>query len=239
MFNKKIRPQPDPDLDKSNGPYDKELTWEASRIELIERSERKAWNVAKVMTALVVLSIAAIAFMMPLKESIPFLVRVDNVTGVPDIVTRMDEKTVTFDETMDKYWLARYVTARESYDWNIIQKDYDTVGLLSSPNVAAQYQQLFEGADSLEKRFGNRTKVEVKIVSVVPNGRGIGTVRFIKEARNVDDPVGASSSITKWVATVGYEYKSVSLLRESSRFINPMGFQVNTYRVDPETGVAP
>lgn len=239
MFNKKTRPQPDPDSDKTSGAYDKELTWEASRIELIERSERKAWNVAKVMTALVVLAIASIAFMMPLKESIPFLVRVDNVTGVPDIVTRMDEKTVTFDETMDKYWLARYVTARESYDWNVIQKDYDTVGLLSSPNIAAQYQKLFEGDDSLEKRFGNRTKVEVKIVSVVPNGRGIGTVRFIKEARNVDDATGSSTVITKWVATIGYEYKSVSLLRESSRFINPMGFQVNTYRVDPETGVAP
>lgn len=221
------------------GSYDKELTWEASRIELIERSERKAWNVAKVMTALVVLSIAAIAFMMPLKESIPYLVRVDNVTGVPDIVTRMDEKTVTFDETMDKYWLARYVTARESYDWNIIQNDYDTVGLLSAPNVASQYQKLFEGDDALDKKFGNRTKVVVKIVSAVPNGQGIGTVRFIKETSNVDDATGSSTVITKWVATIGYEYKSVSLLRESSRFINPMGFQVNTYRVDPETGVTP
>lgn len=236
IFNK--RNQASPDNEKSS-PYEKEMTWETSRIQLIEQSERKAWNVAKIMTALVVLSIAAITFMMPLKESIPFLIRVDNTTGVPDIVTRMDAKTVRFDEVMDKYWLARYVIARESYDWNIIQKDYDAVGMMSAPAVAQQYQQLFEGDNALDKRYANRIKVVVKIVSVVPNGKGIGTVRFIKETSNVDDITNSTTTISKWVATIGYEYKSASLLRESTRLVNPMGFQATTYRVDSETGVAP
>ena len=237
LFNRKNQTPPNEQQDFH--PYEEELTWEASRIQLIENSERKAWNVAKVMTALVVLSIVAIAFMMPLKESIPFLVRVDSTTGVPDIVTRLDEQTVRFDEVMDKYWLARYVTARESYDWNIIQKDYDAVGMMSAPNVAQQYQRLFEGDDALDKRYANRTKVVVKIISVVPNGKGIGTVRFIKETSNVDDVSNSTAITSKWIATIGYEYRTTSLLRESHRLVNPMGFQATTYRVDPETGVAP
>lgn len=236
LFKKQNSPNP---ADEKPSAYEKELTWETSRVQMIEQSERKAWNIAKVMTALVVLSIAAIAAMMPLKETTPYLVRVDNTTGVPDIVTRIDEKSVKFDEVMDKYWLARYVLARESYDWNVIQKDYDMVGLMSAPHIGKQYASLFEGDDALDKRFGDRIKVEVKIVSVVPDGNGIGTVRFIKETRNKEDAPDVPGRITKWVATIGYEYQSTLQLRESSRLINPLGFQVKTYRVDPETGVAP
>ncbi len=212
------------------------LNWEAARIHSVEKSERRAWGIAMAAVVCAVLLVVAIALMLPLKQNTPYVIRVDNTTGVPDIVTAMDTKGVGFDEVMDKYWLAQYVRARETFDWYTIQKDYDTVGLLSSPRVGQEYAGLFEGKDAIDKKYGNQVRVTVEIVSVVPNGKGIGTVRFMKTMKRVDDQ-NAPGTVTKWVATVAYEYRNPSLIRESARLVNPFGFQVLSYRVDPEMGV--
>ena len=37
-----------------------------------------------------------------------------------------------------------------------------------------------------------------------------------------------------WVATIAFEYRNPSVIKESQRLVNPFGFQVLSYRVDPE-----
>ncbi|MDP4573446.1 type IV secretion system protein [Pseudomonas sp. LPH60] len=206
--------------------------WEASRIESIEKSERRAWMVAAGFGACLILSVVALALLTPLKENTPYVLRVDNTTGIADIVTAMDEKDVGYNEVMDKFWMAQYVRARETYDWYSIQNDYNMVGLLSSQSVGAEYAALFEGKDALDKKYGSSVRATIKIISVTPNGRGTGTVRFIKTTKRVDDS-GPGTSI-KYIATVSYEYRNPSRLYESQRLINPFGWQARTYRVDPE-----
>lgn len=212
--------------------HDDAMDWEASKTLAREKSERRAWSVAILAGIMTVLSWLAIVIMMPLKESVPYVIRVDNATGVPDIVTAMDDKKVTGDEVMDKYWLAQYVLARETYDWHTLQQDYDKVGLLSSPNVGKAYAELFDGKDALDKRYGENIRATVKVISVVPSGAETGTVRFIKTTKRADEEgPGASMS---WVATIAFEYRNPSVIKESQRLVNPFGFQVLSYRVDPE-----
>ena len=195
--------------------YREALSWESSTTLLMQQSQARAWFVAKCFGFAFVLSMVAIALMMPLKEAVPYVIFQDNKTGVPDIVTVLDEKGVGYNEVMDKYWLAQYVRARETYDWYTLQKDYNMVGLLSSNSVGASYSALFEGKDALDKKFGESVRATVEVVSVVPTDRGTGVV-------------------TKWVATVAYQYRNPSLIKESQRLVNPFGFQVMSYRVDPE-----
>ena len=214
-------------------PFDIANDWESSRILLIEKSERRAWTVAIAASVIAVLGVVAVAALTPLKESVPYVVRVDSATGVPDIVTTIKDKEVTGDDVMDKYWLAQYVRARETFDWYTLQRDYTTVGLLSSPNVGAAYAQLFEGKDALDKTYGKTMRATIEIVSVVPTGRGTGTVRFIKTEKRTDQE-SAPGTVTKWVATIAYEYRSAAQTKETARLINPFGFQVLSYRADPE-----
>lgn len=239
MFSRKSKAdpvQPEEATSREAKLHESALSWEAARIHQIEKSERRAWTIAGTATVCVVALVIAISLMLPLKENTPYVIRVDDATGVPDIVTALDTQNIGFDEVMDKYWLAQFVQARETYDWYTLQKDYNTVGLLASNPVGQVYAQLFEGSDALDRKYGNRVRVTVEVVSVVPNGRGIGTVRFLKTTKRVDDP-NSVGTVTKWVATVAYEYRNPSTLRESSRLINPFGFQVLSYRVDPEMGV--
>lgn len=209
------------------------IDWESSRVHLVQKSEKRAWMIAGVSVVVTIIALGAIAMMMPLKESIPYVIRVDNTTGVPDIVTAITDKEVTGDEVMDKYWLSQYVRARETYDWYTLQRDYNTVGLLSSPNVGLGYAQLFEGANAVDKQYGKTIRATIDIVSVIPTSKNTGTVRFIKTTKRVDQEA-APGTVTKWVATVAYEYRSTALIKESARLTNPFGFQVLSYRIDPE-----
>jgi type IV secretory pathway component VirB8 len=159
--NLALAPASEPDVvDKaSRTPFDAALNWESTRINLVEKSEQRAWRVVTVLAICIVLLAVAIALMLPLKENTPYVIRVDNTTGVPDIVTAMDTKGVSFDEVMDKYWLAQYVRAHETYDWYTLQKDYDTVGLLSTARVGQEYAALFDGKGALDKTRCHRLEL--------------------------------------------------------------------------------
>lgn len=67
---------------------------------------------------------------------------------------------------------------------------------------------------------------------MVPSGNGSATVRFVVETGSMDGSTPATP--TNWVATVGYKYRNPSSMKESDRLVNPFGFQVTSYRVDPE-----
>lgn len=218
----------------SSDGYDKALDWEASRSVMIEKSNTRAWGYVKILGALLVLSWAGMVLMLPLKETIPYVIRVDSATGVPDIVTAMNQKGVGYDEVMDKYWIARYVRARESYDWYTLQADYDATGMMSAPGVAKEYAAQFNGESAIQTKLGNGTRIKTEVLSVVPTGAGIATVRFQRRRGSPDGT--QSEEVTSWIATIAYEYRNPSVMKESYRLINPLGFQVTSYRVDPELG---
>ena len=208
------------------------LDWEAARALDLERSARRAWRVAGAAVGLTVLSWLALVLLLPLKQTVPFVIRVDSASGVPDVVTTLADWRVAYNDVLDKYWLAQYVRARETYDWYTLQKDYNTVGLLSAPVVGADYAKLFEGPEALDKKWSNAVRATVDIVSVVPTVKGTATVRFRKTTKRVADP--GPGDVASWVATVAYEYRNPSKIKESLRLVNPFGFQVLSYRVDPE-----
>jgi len=219
----------------SKNEFDFANNWETSRVLTIEKSERRAWMIAISAITMVLVLVFAIAMMLPLKETIPYVVRVDNTTGIPDIMTALTDQNVTGDVVMDKYWLAKFVRARESYDWFTLQNDYNLVGLLSSPNVGREYAAIFEGKNSLEKIYGKGVVVKVDIISVIPASASshVATVRYIKTVKRVDS-LHKPGNISKWVATLAYEYQDAALIKESVRLVNPFGFQVLSWRVDPE-----
>lgn len=205
--------------------------WESSKTEAIEKSERRAWLIVKSTLVLVTISWLTIGYLVQ-KQPEPFVIRVNETSGAVDIMTALNYKDVTGEDAMDKFWLNQYVLARETYDWYTLQNDYNKVGLLSSPNVGRAYAELFDGKNALDKKYGTNVKATVVVHSVVPSGDNVGTVRFTKTIKRVDEEGPGIS--TSWIATVAYEYNNPALMPESKRLINPYGFQVLSYRVDPE-----
>ncbi len=63
-----------------------EASWEEDRVRRMRASERRAWGAAGIATLLAGLALAAVVLLTPLKTVQPFVVRVDNSTGVVDVV---------------------------------------------------------------------------------------------------------------------------------------------------------
>src|SRR5438552_4097650 len=61
-------------------------SWDKDRGLVLARSETRAWRIAVISWFLLALAIAALFGLMPLKTVKPFVVRVDNTTGVVDVV---------------------------------------------------------------------------------------------------------------------------------------------------------
>jgi len=60
---------------------------------------------------------------------------------------------------------------------------------------------------------------------------GAAVVRFSTQLKHSN---GSTESLQNWIATIGYTYKDATMSSVDRR-INPLGFQITSYRVDPET----
>lgn len=224
-------------LDKSSratevsGYIQQATAWDASRVDMLERSQRRAWTVASVATLCVVLAVGAIVVMMPLKQTEPYVIRVDG-NGVPTIVTAMRDQVVTTDSVMNKYWLAKYITHRETYNRHTLEIDYNTVGMLSDSAVGARYAEQFKGDNAKHEQLGDKVVTSVLVHSVVLNNDSVGTVRFRTTTTRVS--TNQVLDVAQWVATMSFVYMNTAPMDESVRLVNPFGFRVTSYRLDPE-----
>ena len=209
-----------------------EFSWETSRLELIEKSEKKAWLTARVSGGLVVLLVIAIFMLCPLKTVEPFVIETNKETGLSQIVEIANPKKIPVSEVMNKYWIAKYVVSRESYDWYALRQDYDVTRELSMPDVFQGYARQFDGSkNSLDQQLGDSWRYVVNIKSIVLNSDSLATVRFTRKKISKRNE---ASTERGWTATISFEYHPTFIVSDERRLINPFGFKVVTYRLDPE-----
>lgn len=199
------------------------------------KSRATAWKVAIGSLGIAGAACLAVAFMAPLKTVENVVIRVDNATGAVDVVQTMPDQATSYGEVVDKYWTNQYVLNRESYDYNTIQTNYDATALLSSPDVQAEFFKTYEGPQARDKVLGNGARILVSIKSITPNEKqGVAVVRFSTVTKRTD---GRMEGAADWIATLGYKYVKAPI-SEKDRRVNPLGFQITSYRVDPETVVS-
>jgi type IV secretory pathway component VirB8 len=209
-----------------------EFSWETSRLDMIKKSESKAWLFARVAGGIVILETIAICLMCPLKTVEPFVIETNKETGLSQIVEIANPKKIPVSEVMNKYWVAKYVVSRESYDWYALRQDYDVTRELSMPDVFQGYARQFDGSkNSLDQQLGDSWRYVVNIKSIVLNSDSLATVRFTRKKISKRNE---ASTERGWTATISFEYHPTFIVSDERRLINPFGFKVVTYRLDPE-----
>lgn len=211
--------------------------WESDRQMRIARSERWAWRVAMIACLFALCAIAAVIVreMQPLP--VPPIIAIEKSSGNIDIIKAgNDDVFKASSELLEKYWVKRYVIARETYQYGSLQYDYDTTLALSDPAIGDEYTKQFEGELDKQKRLGADNEELVNIISIVlpPDENHKAVVRFEKIYKRVGDP----NPISKYtfVATIAYRFESSRTGREKDLIENPLGFKVIAYRTDAEMG---
>jgi type IV secretion system protein VirB8 len=179
--------------------------------------------------SLISLLVAAIAIMTisNLKQFDPFVISIQENTGAATIVNVMDTKVLSQDESLAKYFIKKYVIARESYnavDFGIITKNI--IRVLSSENIFWEYLSYIRINDP-SKLYGdkNSTYITTKSWSKIDTNKYV--LRF-----TLTETQGNKKVYNK-IAIIGIRYISVQL-NPDELDINPVGFQVIGYKVDDD-----
>jgi type IV secretion system protein VirB8 len=205
--------------------------WDEDRLASAVRSRRLAWLVAAGSGVLAIAAVSAVAALTPLKRVEPFVVRVDNATGAVDVMTALTgSDRVTPDEAVTKYFLGQYVRARETWLPAAAEANFRQVSIMSTPTEQERWAGFFRPANPTSPQVAlgaaNSAEVEIRAISFV--NRQVASVRFRKTVHQ-----GQSQATSDWIATVTFAYTKAPMA-EADRLRNPLGFQVASYRADPE-----
>lgn len=205
--------------------------WEDDRVATAERSKRFAWGVATAACALSTVAVGAVAALSPLKTVEPFVVRVDNATGIVDLVSGVEATSMTYDEAVTKYFLGQYVRVREGYSFVEAPVNFRTVSLLSTGPEQARFASLYRGSnpESPQVAFGQAGVATIRIKAISLLGPHLASVRYLRESRRGDE-----TKASHWIATLTFGFESKARITTSDRLVNPLGFLVSEYRSDPE-----
>jgi type IV secretion system protein VirB8 len=211
-------------------------SWDADRTALKVRSERVAWVVAAAGWLCAIIATLTLMLLTPLKRVEPFVIRVDNSTGIVDVVP-VYAGSADMPEVFTRYLLTHYITVCERFNFSTAESDYEECGAFhSAQRNQAWYTQWNPSnpASPLNTyKDGSTLRAEVASVSFFKRGTGVSDlaqVRYVKERRTAGN---AEAQLTHWIATIQYVYGEPSKDPKVRRW-NPLGLKVIDFKPEPE-----
>lgn len=202
-------------------------------------SKRIAWSVAFGCLVVAALAVAAVIVMLPLKQTVPYMIYVDKATGITQVVDVATPSKITLDEVNAKHWVSRYLQTRERYVYQLLQEDYDFVMSTSDANQQSIYAKIYELPNKKDDILRAQVEERIKVITVQlsPGQTGRATVRYIKETYRAGARFPEKSETL--ICDMAFSWTPVSAWTEKSRLTNPLGFRTTAYRVTPELSQQP
>jgi type IV secretion system protein VirB8 len=213
--------------------------WDFDRVEALRRSERNAWRIAAVSAGGALLTLVALALLVPLKKLVPFVIRVDKSTGIVDVVPTL-ARPIDPGQAVTRYFLTHYVMVCQRFDFETARSDYDECGAFQSAKRNEQWYALWKRTNpqSPLNRYKDGTVLRARVVAVsflerTSRVSGLAQVRYVEEVH----PAGSAQvQATHWIATIAYAYGKPST-NVRLRSLNPLGFKILQFSAQPEVAL--
>lgn len=211
-------------------------SWDHDKYESV-RIQRNTMALFTIICLVIALgAVFAMQNMVPRKSVEPFIIQIDQKSGITEVVEPITRDTLSSPEQLDDFFLWRYVVARETIDNLDRQYRWNTVRVLSSKPVFSQYVVDIDpqrpGSEAAEMaEIGGTHSVESPTITHLNDPkRKVAQIRFAMRERSLKNPRG---DLYNRIATIEYDYFKLELNRDE-RLINPLGFQVLSYRLDKD-----
>jgi len=221
--------------------YREAASWDADRTARATLDARRAWRVAGAGWICAVAGAVTLALLMPLKRVEPFVVRVDNSTGIVDVVPIYDGKAPV-SQTVTRYFLTHYVTICERFTFATAESDYEECGAFHGAQRNQAWYALWNPTNPSSPlnvhKDGSTIRVQVESVSFFQRGSGVNDlaqVRYLKAERQAG---AADERFTHWIATIQYAYTTPPKDPRVRRW-NPLGFRIVELTSEPEVLAPP
>jgi type IV secretion system protein VirB8 len=227
--------------DSLDGYFREAQSWDEDRRVQARVGARRAWQVAVAGWLCALAGSVALVVLMPLKRVEPFVVRVDNTTGVVDVVPgyRGDG---TLEQSVTRYFLSHYVATCERFNFSTAESDYEECGAFHSAQRNQAWYALWNvnnpASPLNQHKDGSSVRVQVESVSFFQRANGLNDlaqVRYLKAQRPAQ---GAVEQVTHWISTIQFAYTPPSQDPRVRRW-NPLGFKVVELTSEPEVLAPP
>jgi len=219
--------------------FDEAIAWDADRRALHRQTVRLALAVAGTGWLAVLALGVALMLLMPLKHVEPFVVRVDNSTGIVDVVP-VYAGHAEMPETVTRYLLTHYVTVCERFNYATAESDYEECGAFHTAQRNQLWYALWNPTNPTSPlnayKDGSSVRAQVTSISFFKRASGVSDlaqVRYVKAKRTAGS---SSEEATHWIATLQYVYGDPAS-DPKVRGWNPLGFKIVDFR--PEREVLP
>jgi len=166
------------------------------------------------------------------KSLVPYVIEVEDKTGIPTIVEQLNQSSFTADVTLKRYFLYSFLKAAEGYNPGTFRDDYRKLALFSTPGIFRSIQSKINprNENSPSAKIGNRGMIDVALKSISFSSPNTAIIRF--RLKNIGSTPGFQDN-RDMIADIEFKFTDLSLSSEE-RYINPLGFQVIKYVVDEE-----
>jgi type IV secretion system protein VirB8 len=216
--------------------FDAAESWDVDRVAQSRRNTRIAWRVAGAGWLCAVAGAVTLVLLMPLKQVVPYLVRVDGSTGIVDVVPVFVGRA-TPEEAVTRYFLTHYVSVCERFNFSTAESDYEECGAFHSAQRNQAWYALWTSTNpnsplNLHKD-GSGVRVQVNAVSFFTRASGLSDLAQVRYLKAVRQGASSEESFTHWVATIQYAYGEAAKDPKTRRW-NPLGFKIIDFRTEPE-----
>jgi len=217
---------------KNNESLDKDINWSSSRYSTVVAQRNTLLLFTLILLVAISVSILAI-FKISTNSTIePFVIEIEKKSGIVQLVDPVTVKQYSADKVLNYHFIAEYIKAREVFDkYNYNYNYYTKVRLFSSSNVYNEFRNYIssQNMDDLFNLYSGFVENKFKIRSIQKLYDDTFQVRFTVEFIRKD---GSSVRKNK-IVIMSYKYASLEM-NDQQRYVNPLGFQVTSYRVDDE-----
>jgi type IV secretion system protein VirB8 len=232
--------QPGPMTDKQ-AYFAQALDWDTQQRLQLERRAVLSTRIAWACGILCGLSVLSNVFLLPLKQIVPAVIRVDNATGSYDVQAPGDTVRLgsSRDQKIVQADVARYVLAREGFTRGEAESNYKTGYLMSCGPVRADWEHYFNPESNPQSPVKtveptDADRAEIQSITFLPTDKDelrVAQVRFDKTVYR-----GASAPVkTRYIATLTVRYDTDNIPSQArDLYVNAFGFCAVNYRRDQE-----
>ncbi len=179
----------------------------------------------------IMLSVLVIRYIKNTKSIEPFVIEIEPKTGVPTVVDPITIKDYSANQAIKRYFVMKYIRAREGYLYSTFQNDYSlVVRVLSSSDVYYNdYRPKFSAnnPNSPYSLYGQNSTRSVYWKSIIFPSDNSAQIRLTIEVS------GANSAKMDKIVFMEFAFQNIEM-NDEERLVNPLGFIVTLYRIEDE-----
>lgn len=226
LFKRENQPVDQQSSSQSNA---KMKNWFDERYEIAATQRNWVFALSLFCVIGIIISVFAVTKISLSKEFDPFVIQIDKNTGVAKVVNPLDSDALKADDALARFFIKKYVVARETYNpADFETSSRDIVRLLSTPQIYGFFRGYINNEENdplIKYAQSNSTFLTVKSWSKLEKNRYV--LRFA-----ISETSG-NRNVYHRIAIIDYAYEPMEM-NPGDEDINPVGFRVTGYRVNDD-----